>query len=117
MKKIISWAWSLFGHRFCLKIEVGPDIKGELEKRNRGIVRDFKEGRSVEFLAAIHNMTENWISRILIDHKARQPKWRKMGQIKRRMVFRLQKKGFSKAEIGRRVGVTRERARQILEQK
>lgn len=116
MKKNISWIWSLFGHRFFFEFKVGPDIQGLLKKRNKRIVRDFKEGRSVRFLAAIYNVTETRISRILADGGARKRKWTKMSQRNHRMIFQLQKKGLSKAEIGRRVGVTRERARQILKQ-
>lgn len=69
----------------------------------------------IKRLAEKYNLTENRISQVLTAYGARKPKWRKMSKETRRTIFQLQKKGFSKAEIGRKVGVSRERVRQILQ--
>ena len=67
-------------------------------------------------LAEKYNLTENRISQVLTEFGARSPKWRKMTPETRRKIFLLEKKGLSKAEIGRKIGVSRERVRQILQQ-
>lgn len=106
----------LLGHRLCFGFHIKPSTHNSLKKRDEKMVRDYKQGHSIEYLAKKHHLVEGRISQILITHNARQPKWRKMNQEQRQVIFRLYKKGLSKAEIGRQVGLSRERVRQILQQ-
>ncbi len=116
MKKEISLTLELLGHKLCLRFNVSPNTYKLLEGRNKSIVYDFRRGYSIEFLAEKHSLTPNRVSQILITHGARQPKWRKMSLRKRKTIFQLYEKGLPKAEIGRRVGISRERVRQIIQQ-
>jgi DNA-binding NarL/FixJ family response regulator len=116
MKKAVNMALGLLGHRLRIGFQIRPDDKESLDKRNEKIVRDFKQGYSVVRLAGKYSLTENRISQVLTEFGARRPKWRKMSSETRRKIFMLEKKGLSKAEIGRKIGVSRERVRQILQQ-
>ena len=117
MRKSVYWALRLLGHKLHVRIRICPDIHMSLEKRNERIVHDFQGGRPIPFLAAIHNLTENRVSQILKANGARKPKWKKMSAESRQRIFKLAKTGITKAEIGRKVGVSRERVRQILSPK
>ena len=116
MKKAMNMAMELLGHKLRFGFQIKPDGRESLEKRNDKIVRDFKQGYSIGRLAEKYNLTENRISQVLTEFGARRPKWRKMTPATRRKIFQLEKKGLSKAEIGRKIGVSRERVRQILQQ-
>jgi len=116
MKKGLSMALELLGHKLRVGFQIGPNSRNSLKKRDDKVVRDYKQGYSIKRLAGKYDLTENRISQILTAHGAREPKWRKMSEEKRRTIFQLQSKGLSKAEIGRQVGVSRERVRQILQQ-
>lgn len=116
MKKAVNMALELLGHKLKFGFQIKPDGRESLEKRNEKIVRDFKQGYSLSRLAEKYNLTENRISQVLTEFGARRPKWRKMTPKTRRWIFQLEKKGLSKAEIGRKIGVSRERVRQILQQ-
>ena len=116
MKKGISMALELLGHRLRFGFHIKPDTRNSLKKRDERVVRDYEQGYSIKRLAEKYRLTENRISQILTAHNARQPKWRKMSLEQRQVIFQLDKKGLSKAEIGRQVGVSRERVRQILQQ-
>ena len=116
MKKAVNMAMELLGHKLRFGFQIKPDDRESLDKRNEKIIRDFKQGYSIVRLAEKYNLTENRISQVLTEFGARRPKWRKMTPETRRRIFQLEKKGFSKAEIGRKIGVSRERVRQILQQ-
>jgi len=116
MKKGINMALELLGHKLRIGFQIKPNGRESLEKRNERILRDFDQGYSLKRLAEKYNLTENRISQVLTSSGARQPKWKKMSPETRRIIFQLDKKGLSKAEIGRKVGVSRERVRQILQQ-
>ena len=116
MKKAISMALELLGHKLRIGFQIKPNGHDALSRRNERVIRDFAQGYTVERLAEKYTLTENRISQILTAFGARQPKWKKMSDKARWTIFQLQKKGLSKAEIGRKVGVSRERVRQILQQ-
>jgi len=116
MKKRMTMALELLGHKLRIGFQIKPDSRDSLKKRNEKVIRDYQQGYTIDRLAEKYNLTENRISQILTAHGARQPKWRKMSEETRQTIFKLQKKGLSKAEIGRKVGVSRERVRQILQQ-
>jgi len=117
MKKSISIPLELHGHKLRIGFQVTPNGRRDwLTRRNERMVREFARGYSVQRLAKKYNLTENRISQVLIASGARQPKWRKMSEKARWTIFQLQKIGLSKAEIGRQIGVSRERVRQILHQ-
>ena len=109
-------ALELLGHKFRVGFQINPDSRNSLKKRDEKVVRDYKQGYTMKRLAQKYGLTENRISQILTASGARQPKWRKMSAEKKKAIFQLQRKGLSKAEIGRQVGVSRERVRQILQQ-
>ncbi len=115
MKKVISMAMELLGHKLRFGFQIKPNGHDALRRRNEKVVRDYEQGYMIKRLAEKYNLTENRISQILTAYRARKPKWRKMSKETRRTIFQLQKKGLSKAEIGRKVGVSRERVRQILQ--
>jgi len=114
MKKAMSVALELLGHKLRIGIQIKSNGRDTLNSRNERMIRDFSQGYSIELLAKTYNLTESRISQVLTASGARQPKWRKMSDDAHRTIFRLQKNGLSKAEIGRKVGVSRERVRQIL---
>ncbi len=116
MKKGLSMALELLGHKLRVGFQIRPNGRDSLKRRNERVIRDYQQGYSLRRLATKYNLTENRISQILTAAGAREPKWRKMSKETRRTIFKLQKAGLSKAEIGRKVGVSRERVRQILEQ-
>ena len=116
MKKDISMILKLLKHRLCFGFRVEPDTHNSLKKRNEKIVRDYKQGCSIKHLAQEYHLGEGRISQILIAYNARQPKWRKMSQEQRRVIFRLYKKDLSMSKIGRQVGCSRQRVHQILQQ-
>lgn len=116
MKKGINMALELLGHKLRFGFQIKPNGRESLDKRNERIVRDFDQGYSLKRLAEKYNLTENRVSQVLTANGARKPKWKKMSPETRRVIFLLNKKGLSKAEIGRKVGVSRERVRQILQQ-
>lgn len=115
MKKAISMAMELLGHKLRFGFQIKPNGRDALRRRNEKVVRDYEEGYTISRLGEKYNLTENRISQILTAFGARKPKWRKMSKETRRTIFHLQKKGLSKAEIGRKVGISRERVRQILQ--
>ncbi len=116
MKKAVNMALGLLGHKLRIGFQIRPDDRESLERRNDKIVRDYKQGYSIIRLADKYDLTENRISQVLTEFGARRPKWRKMKPETRKQIFQLEKKGMSKAEIGRKIGVSRERVRQILQQ-
>jgi len=115
MNKVISMGMELLGHKLRFGFQIRPNGRDALRRRNEKVVRDYEQTYSVNRLAEKYNLTENRISQILTVYGARKPKWRKMSKETRRTIFQLHKKGLSKAEIGRKVGVSRERVRQILQ--
>ena len=115
MKKAISMAMELLGHKMRFGFQIKPNGYDALKRRNAKVVRDYDQGYTIRRLAEKYNLTENRISQVLTAFGARKPKWRKMTKETRRTIFQLEKKGLSKAEIGRKVGVSRERVRQILQ--
>ena len=115
MKKAISMAMELLGHKLRFGFQIEPDGFDVLRRRNEKVVRDYEQGYMIKRLAEKYNLTENRISQILTAFGVRKPKWHKMSKETRRTIFQLKKKGLSKAEIGRKVGVSRERVRQILQ--
>jgi DNA-directed RNA polymerase sigma subunit (sigma70/sigma32) len=116
MNKALSMALELLGHKLRFGFQIKPNGRDSLKKRDERVLRDYMQGYAPKRLAGKYNLTENRISQILTSHGARRPKWRKMSEETRLKIFQLQEKGFSKAEIGRKVGVSRERVRQILQQ-
>lgn len=108
-------ALELLGHKLRVGFNIRPNSRNSLRKRDEKVVRDYKQGYTMKRLAQKYGLTENRISQILTASGAREPKWRKMSDEKKRTIFQLQRKGLSKAEIGRQVGVSRERVRQILQ--
>lgn len=116
MRKGLSMALGLLGHKLRFGFQIKPDGRDSLKKRDEKVLRDYKQGYSVKRIADKYSLTENRISQILTICGARRPKWRKMSEETRRTIFKLQEAGLSKAEIGRKVGVSRERVRQILQQ-
>ena len=105
----------LLGHKLRFGFQIKPNSRDSLRRRNEKVIRDYEQGYTIKNLARKYNLTENRISQVLTAYGARRPKWRKMSRETRRTIFQLEKKGFSKAEIGRKVGVSRERVRQILQ--
>jgi DNA-directed RNA polymerase sigma subunit (sigma70/sigma32) len=116
MKKGLSMALNLLGYKLRFGFQIKPNSRNSLKKRDERVLNDYQRGVSNKELARKYRLTENRISQILTANGARKPKWRKMGEDKRRTIFQLEKSGLSKAEIGRRIGVSRERVRQILQQ-
>ncbi|HUU26823.1 MAG TPA: sigma factor-like helix-turn-helix DNA-binding protein [archaeon] len=116
MRKGLSMALELLGHKLRFGFQIKPNGRDSLKKRDDKVVRDYSQGYTTKRLADKYSLTENRISQILTCYGARKPKWRKMSEETRRTIFQLEKKGLSKAEIGRKVGVSRERVRQILQQ-
>ena len=116
MKKGLTMALNLLGYKLRFGFQIKPNSRNSLRKRDERVLGDYQRGVSTKELAGKYRLTENRISQILTAKGARKPKWRKMSQDKRQVIFRLEKKGLSKAEIGRQVGVSRERVRQILQQ-
>lgn len=100
--------------RLDLELGLEANPRKNFEKRDGNIVRDYSQGYSIKRLAQKYELTENRISQILTNRGAREPKWRKMSPENRKLIFRLSRKGLSGAEIGRQIGVSRERVRQIL---
>jgi hypothetical protein len=109
MKKEKALNLNLFGHCFNLRFGLKT-----YSRRDREIIKDYRLGYSVRQLAQKNALTDNRILQILNESGARRQKWRKMSSQKKEDVFKLWKDGLSKAEIGRCVGVSRERVRQIL---
>ena len=107
----------VFGHEVSFGFDFRKIQSRNLKKRDGKIIAGYKQGYSISRLAKKYNLTENRISQIVTGAGVRQRKWRKMRPESRKLIFRLFKKGLSKAEIGRHVGVTRERVRQILAEK
>ena len=116
MKRGLTMALNLLGYKLRFGFQIKPNNRNSLRKRDERVLNDYQRGVSTGELAKKYRLTENRISQILTARGARKPKWRKMSQDKRQVIFQLGKKGLSKAEIGRRVGVSRERVRQILQQ-
>ncbi|HUU27663.1 MAG TPA: sigma factor-like helix-turn-helix DNA-binding protein [archaeon] len=116
MEKTMNMALRLLGHKLGFGFQIRLDYRESLERRNDSIVHDFRQGYTIGRLADKYNLTENRISQVLIEFGARRPKWRKMTPEARRRILLLEKEGLSKAEIGRKIGVSRERVRQILQQ-
>ena len=116
MKKGLTMALNLLGYKLRFGFQIRPNNRNFLRKRDVRVLGDYQRGVSTKELARKYRLTENRISQILTAKGARKPKWRKMSQGKRQVIFQLEKKGLSKAEIGRQVGVSRERVRQILQQ-
>ena len=117
MKKSIYVTLDKLVQKLHINLMTKLKTSDSLSLRNEQIAREFYNGHSLKSLAKKHSLSENRISQVLTAHGARQPKWRKMSTENRRLVFQMQKKGLSKAAIGRKVGVSRERVRQILSQK
>jgi DNA-binding CsgD family transcriptional regulator len=115
MNKRVSAGFRFLGHELNFHLKLASDRRVNLRKRDRRIAGEYLDGCSITRLAIKYGLTENRISQILVADGARQRKWRKMRPENRKLIFRLFKKGLSKAEIGRQVGVSRERVRQILE--
>ena len=115
MKKEISLALELLGYKLRFIFQIRQNSFKFLEGRDKKIISGFKKGHSIPHLAKVFSLTPNRVSQILINHGAREPKWRKMTLKKRNSVFQLRKKGLSHSAIGRKLGVTRERIRQILD--
>ena len=109
-------AMELLGYKLRLGFQIEPNSVNSLERRNDHLVDDYRKGMKIKELAGKYQLTENRISQILTSNGVRKPKWRKMSNDTRRSIFQMRRKGLSKAEIGRRVGVSRERVRQILQQ-
>jgi hypothetical protein len=116
LRNAISVAVELLVHKLHTSFHIKPNSHDSLNRRNERMVRDFAQSYSVQRLAKKYNLTDNRISQVLTAFGVRQPKWKKMSDETRLTIFKLQKKGLSKAEIGRKVGVSRERVRQILHQ-
>ena len=117
MKKALSRPLELLGNILNIGFQFKPNgNRYSLARRNERIVREFNRGYTLQRLAKKYNLTENRISQVLIASGARQPKWKKMSDKSRWAIFQLEKDGLSKAEIGRIIGVSRERVRQILYQ-
>ena len=116
MKKGLNMALNLLGYKLRFGFQIKPNSRNSLKKRDERVLNDYQRGVSNKELAKKYRLTENRISQILTANGARKPKWRKMSEDKRRAIFQLEKSGLSKAEIGRRIGVSRERVRQILQQ-
>ncbi|MEA2064109.1 MAG: hypothetical protein U9P14_10455 [Gemmatimonadota bacterium] len=116
MKKGLTMALNLLGYKLHIGFQLKPNGRGSLKKRDDQVLNDYNQGKSTKELAVKYGLTENRISQILTARGARKPKWRKMSKEKRSVIFQLEKRGFSKAEIGRRIGVSRERVRQMLQQ-
>ncbi len=116
MKKGLSMALELLGHKLRVGFQIRPNSRNSLKRRDDRVIRDYQQGYGIKRLSQKYGLTENRISQILTSNGAREPKWRKMSDEKRKVIFQLQRKGLSKAEIGRQVGVSRERVRQILQQ-
>jgi len=117
MEKSMNMALKLLGHELGVGFKIRPDYRESLERRNERIVCDYKKGHSIERLADKYDLTESRISQVLNKFGARRPKWRKLTLAARSWIFLLEKEGLSKAEIGRKIGVSRERVRQILQQR
>jgi DNA-directed RNA polymerase specialized sigma subunit len=84
------------------------------EKRNARIIIDYKAGMDFIALSNKYEVTKNRILQILNDKGVRTRKWTKMGSKGKLNIIKLYAKGLSKSEIGRMVGVSRERVRQII---
>lgn len=115
MKKIASAGVEVLGHKVKFNFSLSPSSRIALKKRDEKIVREYRRDCSIGRLAKKYGLTQNRISQILLAGGARKPKWRKMSDEKKGTIFQLERKGFSKAEIGRQVGISRERVRQILD--
>ena len=102
----------IFGYE--LRCELRPILRARRERRDRQLVRDYKRGCPVPVLAKRYDLSEVRINQILFECGARQPKWRKIDMYTRAVIFDRAAQGYKYAEIGREVGVSRERIRQIL---
>ncbi|MEA1996775.1 MAG: hypothetical protein U9N45_04020, partial [Gemmatimonadota bacterium] len=84
MKKGLSMALEMLGHKFRIGFQIRPNSRESLKKRNERVIRDFQQGYTAKSLSVKYNLTENRISQILTSNGARQPKWRKMSKETRR---------------------------------
>jgi len=114
MNKIWSRSFNIFRNKIRIDLRIGPIRHYLTRQRNEQIILEFRRGSSIKFLAAKNGVTDNRIHQILTSSGTRAPKWHKMNQENRARVFELRGQGLSQAEIGRKIGVTRERIRQIL---
>lgn len=114
MGTVFSREMALFGYRFVLSIQVRGEGLRRLSARNEKIVKEYEEGISIGEISVRHDLTPGRVSQILGEHGAREPRWNRMTNRQRRLVLKLGRKGLSKSEIGRRVGISRTRVRQIL---
>ena len=105
----------LFGFRVSLAVRRGGGQARRIRNRNGKVVEDYRSGGSIRDLADKYGVTEGRISQILVEEGARLPRWSRMTSRQRRMIYKLDRKGLSKSEIGRQVGVSRTRVRQILQ--
>jgi DNA-binding NarL/FixJ family response regulator len=86
----------------------------QYKKRNTNIIADYKAKMDFIALANKYKITKNRILQILNANGVRDRKWTKMGLNGEMKILKLYAKGLSKSEIGRQVGVSRERVRQII---
>ncbi len=80
--------------------------------RNSEICMEFQAGVAVCDLAEKYGKTQTRIRQIL--KSVREPKWKKKPPEVYAKIFELLVEGKSQAAIGREVGLSRERIRQIL---
>jgi DNA-directed RNA polymerase sigma subunit (sigma70/sigma32) len=104
-----------FGFRVSLSVRRGGGKARRLRSRNEKVVEDYRSGDSIRELADKYGVTVGRISQILVEAGARLPRWSRMTSNQRRLIHKLDSKGLSKSEIGRQVGVSRTRVRQILQ--
>jgi len=105
--------FSLFGFRVHLRIS---RIKSRrLAILYRRVAQDYRRGSPVPDIAVRYGLTVSRIYGILAETGARQRRWRKMSPELRQEICRAVQAGQSKAEAGRKFGVSRERVRQIVQ--
>ncbi|MCE5271002.1 hypothetical protein LLH00_06925 [bacterium] len=105
----------LFGFKVSLAIRRGVGRIHRTRNRNEKVVKDYKLGNSIREIADKYGVTVGRISQILVEEGARSPRWSRMTSRQRKLIYKLDRKGLSKSEIGRQVGVSRTRVRQILQ--
>jgi len=88
----------------------------KLDTRDNKIIFDYKQGLFIETIAKKYHLTKNRVFQILEKKEVRQRSWIKMNREKHSEILILFNSGVNKAEIGRRIGVSRERIRQIIEE-
>lgn len=106
----------LFGFLAEIRIRRAKGLEA-LPARNRRLVRDIRRGMDREAVTAKYHIGLNRLLQILEETGERPRKWKKMPPARRVEICRAFQAGKSKAEIGRMFGVSRERVRQIVQER